>query len=75
MAEIFKINDSHGNEVEMELIDKLKVDDKEYIIAGPKNANEAYAYRITRLNNEIQYTSISKGDEFNKVLKAYNKTA
>ena len=29
MAEIFKINDAHGNTVEMELIDKLFVDNKE----------------------------------------------
>ena len=31
---------------------------KEYIIAGPKNSNEAYAYRVTRLGDEIEYTSI-----------------
>ncbi|MGG7163186.1 DUF1292 domain-containing protein [Clostridium ihumii] len=73
MAEIFKINDAHGNTVEMELIDKLFVDNKEYIIAGPKNANEAYAYRVTHLGSEVQYDSVSKGPEFDKVLKEYNK--
>ncbi|HCQ88479.1 MAG TPA: DUF1292 domain-containing protein, partial [Clostridium sp.] len=35
--EIFKIQDTHGNDVEMELIDVIKMDSKEYIIAGPKN--------------------------------------
>ncbi|WP_291578403.1 DUF1292 domain-containing protein [Clostridium sp. UBA6640] len=71
--EIFKIQDTHGNDVEMELIDLIKMDNKEYIIAGPKNSNEAYAYRVTRLGEEIQYTSIGTGDEFNRVLRKYNE--
>lgn len=74
-VETFTIKDSHGNDVVMELIDKLKVDDKEYIIAGPKNSNEAYAYRVTRIGDEIQYTSIGKGQEFDKVLRVYNQAS
>jgi len=53
--EIFKIQDTHGNDVE------------------PKNSNEAYAYRVTRIGEEIQYTSVGTGDEFNRVLKKYNE--
>ncbi len=67
------VYNEEGNPVQLELIDVVKVDNSEYIIAGPKNSNEACAYKvINRSNGEVEYKSIGVGKEFDKVLEKYN---
>lgn len=73
MDKFITVYNEQGNPVQMELIDVLKVDNSEYVIAGPKNSNEAYAYKlINRSNGEVEYKSIGTGKEFDKVLSKYN---
>ena len=50
-----------------------KMDDKEYVIAGPKESDEAYAYKSVINNGETEYLSIGQGEEFKKVLQKYNE--
>jgi len=62
-----------GKKIELELIDVVKIGEEEYVIVGPKDSDEAYAYKaINRIGNEIEYMSIGSGSEFNRVLEKYN---
>lgn len=62
-----------GEKVDLEFIDAIKMDGNEYVIVGPKNSNEAYAYKSIIKNGETQYLSIGEGEEFNRVLQKYNQ--
>lgn len=76
MSEInkcIKVCGDDGKTVELEFIDVVKVDASEYVIAGPKDSDEACAYKVvSRENGMVEYASIGAGREFNKVLTAYN---
>ena len=63
----------NGEKVALDLIDVIKMDDKEYVIAGPKESDEAYAYKSVINNGETEYLSIGQGEEFKKVLQKYNE--
>lgn len=71
--EILTVYNDMGKEVQLELIDVVSIGSNEYVIAGPRNSNEAYAYKaISKNNNEIEYMSIGAGAEFNRVLEKFN---
>ena len=51
----------------------VNVGKNEYVIAGPKDSDEACAYKVvSRENGMVEYASIGAGKEFNQVLTAYN---
>lgn len=71
--EIIEVYNDLGKKIELEIIDVVKINSDEYVIAGPKDSNEAYAYKaVKRTASEIEYMSIGSGAEFNRVLEKYN---
>ncbi|MBU3189845.1 DUF1292 domain-containing protein [Clostridium bowmanii] len=71
--EIITVVNEYGKKVDLELIDAIKMDGNEYVIVGPKDSDEAYAYRSVVKNGETEYSSIGVGAEFKKVLDKYNE--
>ena len=63
----------NGEKVTLDLIDTIKMNGTEYVIVGPKESHEAYAYKSVLKNGETEYLSIGQGEEFKKVLEEYNK--
>ena len=66
------VENEKGKTIELELIDKLEVDNKEYVILSQKGSENAFTYRVEMVNGKRDYKSIGDGEEFAKVLKAYN---
>jgi Protein of unknown function (DUF1292). len=68
------LNDEEGNEVEFEVITKLDIEDKEYVIVAPMEEDdvEAIALRIEQdeNGNDILVT-VDDEDEFDMVSEAY----
>jgi hypothetical protein len=71
--ETITVLNEFGKKIDLELIDALKVDGNQYVIVGPKDSNEAYAYKSVVKNGETEYFSIGKGEEFKRVLDKYNQ--
>lgn len=71
--ETITVLNEFGKKVDLELIDAIKVDGNQYVIVGPKDSDEAYAYKSVVKNGETEYFSIGKGEEFKKVLDVYNQ--
>lgn len=73
IGDIIKAYGDNGEEIKLELIDVLNIGENKYVIAGPIDGEEAYAYKVvSRENGMVEYASIGAGREFNKVLTAYN---
>jgi len=70
---LISVINQKGEKVDLEFIDSIRVDGNEYVIAGPKDSNEAYAYKSIIKNGETEYLSIGEGEEFKKVLQKYNE--
>lgn len=70
---LISVINQKGEKVDLEFIDSIKVDGNEYVIAGPKDSNEAYAYKSMIKNGETVYLSIGEGEEFRKILQKYNQ--
>jgi uncharacterized protein YrzB (UPF0473 family) len=71
------LNDEDGNEIEFEVITKMDIEDKEYVVVVPKDsdeesADEAIVLRIDKdeEGNEILIT-VEDDDEFAIVSEAY----
>lgn len=71
------LNDEDGNEIEFEVITKMDIEDKEYVVVVPKdsdeeNTDEAIVLRIDKdeEGNEILVT-VEDDDEFAIVSEAY----
>ena len=74
VGDIIKAYGDNGQEIKLELIDVVDVGQNKYVIAGPIDGEEAYAYKVvSRENGMVEYASIGSGREFNKVLTAYNE--
>ncbi len=71
--ELITVINENGEKVDLEFIDDIKMDGTDYVIVGPKDSNEAYAYKSTITNGETEYLSIGQGDEFKRVLQKYNE--
>ncbi len=71
--QIITVYNDKGKAIDMEFIDNIKVDGNEYVIAGPKNSDEAYAYKMVMKNGEVEYSSLGPGAEFKRVLDKYNQ--
>lgn len=71
------LNDEDGNEIEFEVITKMDIEDKEYVVVVPKDSDEestdeAIVLRIDKdeEGNEILVT-VEDDDEFAIVSEAY----
>lgn len=68
------LNDEDGNEVEFEVITKLDIEDKEYVIVTPKDddTEDAIALRIDQDSegNDV-LVSVEDDDEFAMIEEAY----
>lgn len=71
------LNDEDGNEIEFEVITKMDIEDKEYVVVVPKDGDEestdeAIVLRIDKdeEGNEILVT-VEDDDEFAIVSEAY----
>lgn len=74
VGDIIKAYGDNGQEIKLELIDVVDIGQSKYVIAGPLDGEEAYAYKVvSRENGMVEYASIGSGREFNKVLSAYNE--
>lgn len=74
VGDIIKAYGDNGKEIKLELIDVVDLGQNKYVIAGPIDGEEAYAYKVvSRENGMVEYASIGSGREFNKVLSAYNE--
>ncbi|SHH50822.1 Protein of unknown function [Clostridium collagenovorans DSM 3089] len=72
MSEAFMVvENGKGEQVELELVDRLNIDSKEYVILSQMNSDDAFAYRIDEKNGKRKYSSIGAGAEFKKVFDAY----
>jgi len=71
--EIITVLNENGQKVDLELIDAIKMNGNKYVIVGPKDSDEAYAYKSVMKNGEVEYLSIGQGEEFKKVLRKFNE--
>lgn len=71
--EIMAFKDESGEKVEFEVLAKLKVDDKDYMILAPLDGNEedAFAFRVDEENGSAVYNFVEDEKEFEKVQKEY----
>ncbi|MCB2293752.1 DUF1292 domain-containing protein [Clostridium algoriphilum] len=71
--QIITVLNENGQKVDLELIEAIKLDGNQYVIVGPKDSDEAYAYKSVVVNGETEYLSIGQGEEFKKVLKKFSE--
>ena len=71
--ETITVTNEFGKAVDLELIDTVKVDGTNYVIVGPKDSDEAYAYKSVVKNGVNEYYSLGQGAEFKKVLDKFNE--
>lgn len=71
--ELITVVNENGEKVDLEFIDAIKMEGNEYVIVGPKNSDEAYAYKSIIKNGETEYLSIGQGEEFKRVLQKYDQ--
>ena len=71
--QLITVVNENGEKVDLELIDAIKMDGNEYVIVGPKDSDEAYAYKSIIKNGEAEYFSIGQGEEFKRVLQEYSQ--
>ncbi len=71
--EIMSFKDEDGNKVDCEVIAKLEVDEKQYMILSPIDAGEedAFAFRVDIENGNTVYNFVEDEDEFQKVQEEY----
>lgn len=71
--QIITVKNEFGKDEKLEVIEVIDLENKQYAIVSPVNSEVAYAYRMFRKGNEIEYKSIGSGEEFNHVLQKYNE--
>jgi predicted HAD superfamily phosphohydrolase len=72
-TQIITVKNEFGKDEKLEVIEVINLESKQYAIVSPVNSQVAYAYRMIRKGNEIEYKSIGAGEEFNNVLQKYNE--
>jgi len=71
--EIITVINENNEKVDLEVIDTINMNGINYVIVGPKDSDEAYAYKTVKVNGETEYKSIGQGEEFKKVLQKYSE--
>jgi predicted HAD superfamily phosphohydrolase len=72
-TQIITVKNEFGKDEKLEVIEVINLDNKQYAIVSPIDSEVAYAYKMMRKGNEIEYKSIGAGKEFNDVLQKYNE--
>lgn len=71
--EIMAFKDESGEKVEFEVLAKLTVENKDYMILAPLDGNEedAFAFRVDEENGGPVYNFVEDEKEFEKVQNQY----
>ncbi|HCW04640.1 MAG TPA: hypothetical protein DGK91_08995 [Clostridium sp.] len=71
--EIMAFKDESGEKVDFEVVAKLKVESKDYMILAPLDGNEedAFAFRVDIENGKPVYNFVEDEKEFEKVQNQY----
>jgi uncharacterized protein YrzB (UPF0473 family) len=67
------VTNENGKQEKLEILEKLDISGKHYVIVAPENSDEAYAYRVTINGNYEEYESVGVGKEFDMVLQKFNE--
>ena len=67
------VTNEYGKQEKLEVIERLDIAGKRYVIVAPENSDEAYAYRVTVNGNYEEYESVGEGREFEMVLQKFNE--
>ncbi|OPJ63039.1 hypothetical protein [Clostridium oryzae] len=62
-----------GKIEKLQILEELNIGSNHYIIAGPENSDEAYAYKTVDANGFREFEAVGPGKEFDKLLQEYNK--
>lgn len=73
MNETITVINENGEKITLEYIDSIKLQGNEYVIAGPKESQEVYAYKMVINNGEAEFRCLGEGQEFDRVLNEYNR--
>ncbi|PAB60634.1 hypothetical protein CCE28_03580 [Anaeromicrobium sediminis] len=61
-----------GKAVELQLVERLKIEDDEYVLFAPVGEDDdAYVYRVTIEDGKESYEGVEDDDEFERVLEEY----
>jgi uncharacterized protein YrzB (UPF0473 family) len=73
--EVMAFKDESGNKVEFEVVARLEVDSKDYMILSPIEGNEedAFAFRIDEEDGKPVYNFVEDEVEFDKVQNQYKE--
>ncbi|MCT4509652.1 MAG: DUF1292 domain-containing protein [Tepidibacter sp.] len=65
--------DDQGNKVELEIIEKINIEEEKYVLlAKEENEEDAYVYKIVEEDGVEQYIAVNDDEEFERVLEEYN---
>lgn len=67
------VENGKGEKVELELVDRINIENNNYVILSQIGTEEAFAYKVVNNNGQNEYSSIGAGAEFKKVLEKYNE--
>jgi hypothetical protein len=67
------VENGKGEKVELELVDRINIENDNYVILSQIGTDEAFAYKVINKNGQNQYASIGAGAEFKRVLEKYNE--
>jgi hypothetical protein len=72
---IMKFKDEDGNVLEFEVMARIFLEKKEYLILGPLESDaEEFVFRIDRTeDNQEVYNALESDEEFHKVKKEYSR--
>lgn len=72
---IMKFMDEDGNEVELEVVERINIEKKEYLLLAPldEDSDDVFAFRIDKVNDKEEYNLVEDDEEFNRVKDAYDK--
>lgn len=73
--ELMAFKDESGNKVEFEVVARLEVDNKQYMILSPTEGNDedAFAFRVDEENGSPVYNFVENEEEFEKVQNHYKE--
>lgn len=75
-VQIMTFLDESGNKVQFEAIDRIYLEDKEYLLLTPvedKDNEDIYVFRIDEIDGKQELNLVEDDKEFIAVKKEYNK--
>ncbi|WP_139905206.1 DUF1292 domain-containing protein [Clostridium thermarum] len=73
--EIMAFKDESGNKIECEVVARLQVDQKNYMILSPVEGGDedAFAFRVDEEDGNVVYNFVEDEEEFERVQKKYKE--